>query len=53
MMKRLLSAVMLLFCALAVASAEGKEKKDWGYLTGSLESNNHIYVGSHSIQSEM
>lgn len=43
-MKRLLSAVMLLFCALAVASAEGKEKKDWGYLTGSLESNNHIYV---------
>lgn len=43
-MKRLLSAVMLLFCAVAVASAEGKGEKDLGYLTGSLESNNHIYV---------
>ena len=36
----------LLLCLFAVPSAfagEDAEKKDWGYVTGSLESNNHFY----------
>lgn len=37
----------LLLCLVALPSAyaqEGAEKKDWGYVTGSLESTNHVYV---------
>ena len=35
----------ILSTAVAIAAfAEEKEKKDWGYVTGSLESNNHVYV---------
>lgn len=39
--------ISLLLCLLAVPSAfagEQSHKKDWGHLTGSLESNNHFYV---------
>ena len=31
-------------CAMAGNDKTEKEKKDWGYLTGSLESTNHLYV---------
>lgn len=37
----------LLLCLVALPSAfaqEDAKKKDWGYVTGSLESNNHVYV---------
>ena len=37
----------LLLCLFAIPSAfagEGDDKKDWGHLTGSLESTNHFYV---------
>lgn len=37
----------LLLCFIAVPSAfagEDAKKKDWGYLTGSLESTSHVYV---------
>ena len=37
----------LLLCLLAIPSAfagEDNKKKDWGHLTGSLESTNHFYV---------
>ena len=37
----------LLLCLVAIPSAfaeEDAKKKDWGYVTGSLESNNHVYV---------
>lgn len=42
-MRRILFILSALFLCAAVSAAE-KEKKDWGYLTGSLESNNHFYV---------
>ena len=42
-MRRLLFILSALFLCAAVTAAE-KEKKDLGYLTGSLESNNHFYV---------
>lgn len=42
-MKRILSVSFLLTLALSLYSEE-RGRKDWGYLTGSLESNNHIYV---------
>lgn len=40
---------LILLCAVAVSAVDAKEKsdkekKDWGYLTGSLESTNHFYV---------
>ena len=37
----------LLLCLVVLPSAfaqEDAKKKDWGYVTGSLESNNHVYV---------
>ena len=39
-------AILTAFALLLSVSlaAQEKEKKDWGYLTGSLESNNHVYV---------
>ena len=39
--------IYLLLCLFAVPSAfagEDTEKKDWGYVTGSLESTNHFYM---------
>ena len=46
-MKKILSYILLsLFAVSAAAGNDGsdKGKKDWGYLTGSLESTNHFYV---------
>ena len=46
-MKKIISHILLsLFAVSALAANDGsdKEKKDWGYLTGSLESTNHFYV---------
>ena len=40
-MKRTFLAVLVF--ALSV-SLSAQEKKDWGYVTGSLESNNNVYV---------
>ena len=37
----------IILCLAAIPSAfaeEDAKKKDWGYVTGSLESNNHVYV---------
>ncbi|MBQ3614177.1 MAG: hypothetical protein II989_08815 [Bacteroidales bacterium] len=37
--------ILTAFMMTAVSAfSEDKEKKDWGYLTGSLESTNHVYV---------
>lgn len=44
-MKRTILLILAVAFSLGFASAkEDKEKKDWGYLTGSLESTNHVYV---------
>lgn len=43
MKKTILLLAALLLTAVS-AFSEGKEKKDWGYLSGSLESTNHVYV---------
>ena len=47
-MKRTIISLLLCLVAAPFAFAGGdkaqKEKKDWGYLTGSLESTNHFYV---------
>ena len=47
-MRKTLSYILLtlavLPCAFAGNDGDAKQKKDWGYLTGSLESTNHFYV---------
>lgn len=43
MIRKLLFAAAAIFLSAAL-SVSGEEKKDRGYLTGSLESNNHVYV---------
>ena len=43
MKKTILFVAAIFTTAVSVFSAD-KEKKDWGYLTGSLESTNHVYV---------
>ena len=43
-MKKTIGLILGLTVAALSVSAEEKEKKDWGYLTGSLESTNHVYV---------
>ena len=42
-MRKTILAVLTIAFAVSV-SAEEKGKKDWGYVTGSLESNNNVYV---------
>ena len=36
--------VLAILCLAFVAATSAQEKKDWGYVTGSLESNNNLYV---------
>ena len=43
MKKTILMVAALFMTAVSLFSADD-EKKDWGYLTGSLESTNHVYV---------
>ena len=43
MKKTILMVAALFMTAVSLFSADN-EKKDWGYLTGSLESTNHVYV---------
>ena len=44
MKKTILLLLMLAASLNVVAGKDKNEKKDWGYLTGSLESVNHVYV---------
>ena len=44
MKKTILLLLMLAASLNVVAGKDKSEKKDWGYLTGSLESVNHVYV---------
>ena len=44
MKKTILLILAAAFSIGLVAAKEDKDKKDWGYLTGSLESTNHVYV---------
>ena len=39
-MKKILPAILCLVFAVSASA----EKKDWGYVTGSLESNSNVYV---------
>ena len=43
-MKKTILILTALVMTAVSAFSEDKEKKDWGYLTGSLESTNHVYV---------
>ena len=43
-MKKTILILTALMMTAVSAFSEDKEKKDWGYLTGSLESTNHVYV---------
>ena len=43
-MKKTFLILTALVMTAVSAFSEDKEKKDWGYLTGSLESTNHVYV---------
>ena len=44
-MKKTILYIVLCIAVLPSAFAgEDAKKKDWGYVTGSLESNNHVYV---------
>ena len=43
MTNRFLISAVAFFLSLPLFAGNGEEK-DWGYLTGSLESNNHVYV---------
>ena len=43
-MKKTVLILTALMMTAVSAFSEDKEKKDWGYLTGSLESTNHVYV---------
>ena len=44
-MKKTILYILLCFIAIPSAYAgDDAKKKDWGYLTGSLESTNHVYV---------
>lgn len=40
-MKRTFLAVLVFAVSVSLSA---QEKKDWGYVTGSLESNNNVYV---------
>ena len=44
MNKAILSLLLCLFAVPSAFADQGTEKKDWGYVTGSLESNNHFYM---------
>lgn len=37
-------SVLAILCLAFAAAASAQEKKDWGYVTGSFESNNNLYV---------
>ena len=52
MKKTILMVAALFMTAVSLFSADD-EKKDWGYLTGSLESTNHVYVADPANRFDM